>query len=132
MFLTPEKYSHEDGIQAVELSKLLDMPVETVKRKLKILFDKGIIRVRGINPKLWKFDEFNFQRMDEDDEVYRLLCSFDDVDFDRYFTYQALNRINGIEPLTRQQNNEFRGKFLCKSPYNAHSAVQTGSLRFCL
>lgn len=87
MFLTPEKYSHEDGISAVELSKLLDMPVETVKRKLKILFDKGIIRVRGINPKLWKFDEFNFQRMDEDDEVYRLLCSFDDVDFDRYFTY---------------------------------------------
>ena len=25
--------------------------------------------------------------MDEDDEVYRLLCSFDDVDFDRFFRY---------------------------------------------
>lgn len=87
MFLTPEKYSHDDGISAVELSKLLDMPIEIVKKKLRILYEKGIIRVRGINPKLWKFDEFNFQRMDEDDEVYRLLCSFDDVDFDRYFTY---------------------------------------------
>lgn len=87
MFLTPEKCSSDDGISAVELSKILKMPLETVKKKLKVLYDKGIVRVRGINPKLWKFDEFNFQRMDEDDEVYRLLCSFDDVDFDRYFNY---------------------------------------------
>ena len=27
------------------------------------------------------------RRIDEDDEIYRLLCSFDDVDFDRYFSY---------------------------------------------
>ena len=87
MFLTPEKCSHEDGITAVELSRQLNMPLETVKKKLKILFDKGIVRVKGINPKIWKFDEYNFQRMDEDDEVYRLLCSFDDVDFDKYFSY---------------------------------------------
>ncbi len=87
MFLTPEKCSNTDGISAVELSKSLNMPLETVKKKLKILLDKNIVRVRGINPKLWKFDEYNFQRMDEDDEVFRLLCSFDDVDFDRYFSY---------------------------------------------
>lgn len=87
MFLTPEKYSNDDGISAVELSKLLGMPVDTVKKKLRILHEKNIIRVRGINPKLWKFDEFHFQRMDEEDEVYQLLCSFDDVDFDKYFTY---------------------------------------------
>lgn len=87
MFLTPEKYTSADGISAVELSKLLNLPLETVKKKLKILNAKGIIRVKGINPKLWKFDEFKFQRMDEEDEVYQLLCSFDDVDFDRYFAY---------------------------------------------
>lgn len=87
MFLTPEKCTHSDGISAVELSKLLGMPLEIVKKKLRILSDCGIVRVRGINPKLWKFDEYNFQRMDEDDEVYQLLCSFDDVDFDRYFSY---------------------------------------------
>ncbi len=87
MFLTPEKCSHEDGITAVELSRHLNMPLEIVKKKLKILFDKGIVQVRGINPKIWKFNEYNFQRMDEDDEVYRLLCSFDDVDFDKYFSY---------------------------------------------
>ena len=87
MFLTPEKCSHPDGLSAVELSKLLNMPLDIVKKKLKILFDKNIVRVRGINPKLWKFDEYYFQRMDEDDEVFRLLCSFDDVDFDRYFQY---------------------------------------------
>lgn len=87
MFLTPEKCSREGGISAVELSKSLNMPLDIVKKKLKILLDKEIIRVYGINPKLWKFDEYKFQKMDEDDDVYRLLCNFDDVDFDRYFSY---------------------------------------------
>ena len=87
MFLTPEKYSSEKGITAVELAKLVGLPIDIVKKKLAILKDKSIVRVKGNNPKYWLFDEYNFQRMDEDDEVYLLLCSFDDVDFDRYFTY---------------------------------------------
>ena len=87
MFLTPEKCSGQDGITAVELAKLLDLPLEVVKKKLKILYDKNIVRVKGINPKLWKFDEFNFQRLDENDEFFQLLCSLEDVDFDRYFQY---------------------------------------------
>ncbi|MBR3888987.1 hypothetical protein IKJ53_00580 [bacterium] len=87
MFLTPEKYSNDDGITAVELSKLVELPLDTVKRKLAILKEKSLVRVKGNNPKFWLFDEYNFQRMDEDDEVYMLLCCFDDVDFDRYFSY---------------------------------------------
>ena len=87
MFLTPEKYSNEEGITSVELAKLVNLPLETVKKKLLILKDAGIIRVRGINPKYWSFDEFNFQRLDDNDELFRLLCSFDDVDFDKYFDY---------------------------------------------
>ena len=42
MFLTPEKCSREGGISAVELSKSLDIPLETVKKKLKILLEKGM------------------------------------------------------------------------------------------
>ena len=87
MFLTPEKYSGTDGITAVELAKLVEISVEIVKKKLNILKDKEIVRVRGINPKYWLFDEYNFQRMDEEDDVFKLLCSFDDVDFDRFFQY---------------------------------------------
>ena len=87
MFMTPEKYTHPDGITAVELAKLVELPLEVVKKKLIILKDAGLVRVKGINPKYWKFDEYNFQRIDEDDEVYRLLCNFNDVDFDRYFQY---------------------------------------------
>lgn len=87
MFLTPEKYSSSFGITAVELAKLVEIPVETVKKKLNILKEKEIVRVKGMNPKFWLFDEYNFHRMDEDDEVFKLLCSFDDVDFDRYFQY---------------------------------------------
>ena len=87
MFLTPEKHSNPKGITAVELSKKVNLSVEIVKKKLKILYDHDIIRCNGINPKYWKFDEYNFQRLDEEDEIYQLLCSFDDVDFDRYFIY---------------------------------------------
>ena len=87
MFLTPEKYSSTDGITAVELAKLVNLPVEEVKKKLNILKDKNIVRVKGMNPKFWKFDEYNFQRLDDDDEIFHLLCNFEDVDFDKYFTY---------------------------------------------
>ena len=87
MFMTPEKCACDDGISAVELSRLLNINIDIVKKKLKILYEHNIVRVIGINPKLWKFDEYSFQRMDEDDPVYQLLCSFDDVDFDRYFQY---------------------------------------------
>jgi hypothetical protein len=87
MFLTPEKCSSSDGITAVELAKLVGLPAETVKKKLNILKEKEIVKVKGINPKYWKFNEYNFQRMDEDDEIFRLLCSFDDVDFDKFFSY---------------------------------------------
>ena len=88
MFLTPEKYAGDDGITAVELSKLVKLPLDTVKNKLAILKDKNIVRVKGNNPKFWLFDEYNFQRMDEDDEIFLLLSCFDDVDFDKYFTYK--------------------------------------------
>lgn len=47
MFLTPEKCSRAEGISAVELSKSLNMPLDVVKKKLKILLDKEIIRVYG-------------------------------------------------------------------------------------
>lgn len=87
MFMTPEKASGEEWVTAVELAKMVELPLDIVKKKLVILKDAGIIRVKGINPKYWKFDNYSFQRMDEDDEVYKLLCSFDDVDFDRYFQY---------------------------------------------
>jgi hypothetical protein len=87
MFLTPEKYASSFGITAVELAKLVELPTEIVKKKLNILKEKEIVIVKGINPKYWLFDEYNFQRMDEDDDIFKLLCSFDDVDFDRFFNY---------------------------------------------
>ena len=58
-----------------------------MKKKLKVLYEHDIIRCSGINPKYWKFDEYNFQRMDTENEIYRLITCFDDVDFDRFFDY---------------------------------------------
>ena len=62
-------------------------PIDIVKKKLQILKDKNIVRVKGNNPKYWLFDEYNFQRLDDDDDIFHLLCNFDDVDFDKYFDY---------------------------------------------
>lgn len=87
MFLTPEKYSNAEGITAVELAKLVNLPVDVVKKKLQILKEKNIVRVKGMNPKFWLFDEYNFQRLDDNDEIFHLLCNFEDVDFDKFFTY---------------------------------------------
>jgi hypothetical protein len=87
MFLTPQKCNSKDGITAVELSKSLGIATEIVKKKLNILKEKNIVRVKGLNPKYWSFDDYNFQRLDDDDEIFSLLCSFDDVDFDRFFSY---------------------------------------------
>ncbi|MCM1004068.1 MAG: hypothetical protein NC408_06990 [Candidatus Gastranaerophilales bacterium] len=87
MFLTPDKYSNTEGITAVELAKLVNYPVDEVKKKLQILKEKGIVRVRGNNPKYWLFDEYNFQRLDDDDDIFHLLCNFEDVDFDKYFSW---------------------------------------------
>ena len=87
MFLTPEKYSNPEGITAVELSKRVGLSLDVVKKKLKILTDYGIVRCNGLNPKFWRFDEYNYQRLDEESEIFQLFCSFDDIDFDRYFTY---------------------------------------------
>lgn len=87
MFYSPDKYDSQDGLTSIEIAKRLSLNVDIVKKKLKILCDKGIVSVKGINPKVWKFDDYNFQRMDTDDEVYNMLCSFDDVDFSKYFDY---------------------------------------------
>lgn len=87
MFMTPERCEKPDGVTAVELAKMVDLPVEVVKKKLNILKSCDIVRSKGMNPKYWKFDEYSFQKMDEEDDVFKLLCSFDDVDFDKYFQY---------------------------------------------
>ncbi|MCQ2739517.1 MAG: hypothetical protein MJ237_04735 [bacterium] len=87
MFLTPEKCGCEDGITAVELAKRTGIKVDIVKKKLNILKDKQVARVKGINPKYWKFDDYCFQRLDDNDEIFHLLCNFDDVDFSRFFEY---------------------------------------------
>ena len=87
MFLTPDKYRSDFGITATELAKVTEIPCETVKKKLKILLEKKLVRVTGNNPKYWTFDEYNYKRIPEDDEVYLLLCCLTDEDFDRYFDY---------------------------------------------
>lgn len=47
MFLTPEKCSSDDGITAVELAKLVNLPVDVVKKKLNILKEKILSELKA-------------------------------------------------------------------------------------
>lgn len=87
MFSTPQNRSHSEGLTSVEIARKLKINSDVVKKKLKILYDKRIIRCMGVNPKFWLFDEYAFQRMDISDPVYLLLCNFDDIDFDDYYIF---------------------------------------------
>ena len=80
-------FKHEEGITAVELSKKYKIKIEHVKKRLKILQQKGLVRCAGVSPKFWIFDEYKFQRLDDEDPIQHLLCYTDDIDFDAYFKY---------------------------------------------
>ena len=45
MFMTPEKGAVDNWITAVELAKMVELPVEIVKKKLTILKDADIVRL---------------------------------------------------------------------------------------
>ena len=47
MFMTPEKSSGDEWVTAVELAKMVEIPLDVVKKKLVILKDAGIIREKG-------------------------------------------------------------------------------------
>ena len=50
MFLTPEKCSHEDGVTAVELAKMVGLPVDVVKKNLNESAPYSSITSRGSTP----------------------------------------------------------------------------------
>lgn len=87
MFSNPQNRVSAEGITAVELARRINLKIDIVKKKLNILQEKGIVRATGVSPKYWLFDDYGFQRVEEDDPVYMLLCNFDDVDFCHFFEY---------------------------------------------
>lgn len=87
MFGNPQKWDNSNGITAIELSRKHNIKMDNVKKSLKLLQEKSIVRSIGVSPKFWKFNEYNFQRMEEDDPVYLLLCNFENIDFEQFFDY---------------------------------------------
>ncbi|HSA07654.1 MAG TPA: hypothetical protein P5556_10810 [Candidatus Gastranaerophilales bacterium] len=88
LFSNPQKREYSEGVTAVELSRKYKLKIEQVKKNLKILQGKGLVRETGISPKFWIFDEYNFERISEDDPIQRLLCNTEHIDFENYFDYK--------------------------------------------
>ena len=94
MFMTPEKCNSEDGITAVELAKRVNLPVEIVKKKLNILKEKDIVRVKGINPKL----SYQFDSLHENDALATLLADIQKAGVADTFYYNApIDNENAID-----------------------------------
>ncbi|NLF83874.1 MAG: hypothetical protein GX568_07835 [Candidatus Gastranaerophilales bacterium] len=87
LFSNPQNRDYADGLTAVELSRKYNIKIDQVKKRLKILQEKGIVRSIGASPKFWIFDEYNFQKIDQDDPIHYLLCNTEDIDFDKFFEY---------------------------------------------
>ncbi len=86
MFSNPQSRKYPEGLTAIELSRKYNAEITRVKKNLNILHEKGVVKSIGVNPKFWLFDEYNFQRIDDDDPIHSLLWN-GDVDFDCYFEY---------------------------------------------
>ena len=70
MFSNPQNRTFAEGITALELARKINLKIDIVKKKLNILKDKGIVRSSGVSPKYWLFDDYGFQKIEEDDHVY--------------------------------------------------------------
>lgn len=86
MFSNPQNRNYEEGLTAIELSRKYNAKIDKVKKSLSTLQEKGVVKSIGANPKFWLFDEFNFQRLGDDDPIHGLLWN-GEVDFDNYFEY---------------------------------------------
>ena len=87
LFSNPQNRKYTEGLTAIELSKKYNLKMDQVKKKLKILQEKGLVRTKGVSPKFWIFDEYRFKRLDENDPIHYLMCNTEDIDFDNYFNY---------------------------------------------
>ena len=86
MFSNPQNRKYSEGLTAIELSRKYNIELDKVKKSLNTLLEKGVVKSIGVNPKFWLFDEFNFQRIEENDPIHALMWS-GDIDFDCYFEY---------------------------------------------
>lgn len=86
MFSNPQNRNYEDGLTAIELSRKYNVKITFVKKALNTLLEKGVAKSIGANPKFWLFDDYNFQKLDEEDPIHSLMWT-GDIDFDSYFEY---------------------------------------------
>ncbi|MFW5891297.1 MAG: hypothetical protein ACOCUI_03675 [bacterium] len=89
LFSNPQNRKYNEGLTAIELSRRFNCKIDVIKKNLKILQEKGVIRSTGISPKFWLLDEYNFQRLDENDPISILAGDIEDVDFDSFFEYSC-------------------------------------------
>lgn len=85
MYDNPQKWHYSEGATALEIARRQGIKLDIVKKKLKILKEAGLVRTIDLNPKRWKFDEYNFNQMDIEDPIYFLITRYDDDDYQKFY-----------------------------------------------
>ena len=84
MYNNPAKWKSPLGPTAPEIARRLGLKTEDVKKKLKILLEAQLVRIIGLSPKHWQFDDYHFERMDPEESLFLLISRYDDDDFHKY------------------------------------------------
>jgi len=89
LFSNPQNREYSEGLTAIELSRRFNCKIDIIKKNLKLLQEKRIARSTGISPKFWLLDDYNFQRLDENDPINLLVGDVEDIDFESFFEYSC-------------------------------------------
>jgi DNA-binding transcriptional MocR family regulator len=59
---------------SADLSRTLNIKLETVKKKLRVLKDQGLIHPVSVSPKRYRFDTWALRELDEAHPFFTLFC----------------------------------------------------------
>lgn len=67
----------EDLPTAAELARKLKLRLDTVKKKLRVLKEHGLIHAVSLSPKRYRFDHWALRTLEPDTVLYALFCEPD-------------------------------------------------------
>ncbi len=62
---------------AADLARQYNYRLETVKKKLRVLKEQGLIQPISMTPKRYRFNQWSLKTLEEDSPLYALVCESD-------------------------------------------------------
>jgi transcription initiation factor IIE alpha subunit len=72
--LNADECVEEDLPTSAELARKMNYRLETVKKKLRVLKENGLIHAVSLSPKRYRFDHWALKSVDTDSLLFSLFC----------------------------------------------------------